>query len=547
MVEMKMNRTLLILVTLFFLVSFSSAQDTAAGPGSDLPQMFTTSDQCMACHNGLISPSGEDVSIGSDWRSSMMAQAARDPYWQASVRRETLAHSSSRAAIENECSACHMPMTRFRAKAAGMMESVFANLPINMAASRHGLLAADGVSCTMCHQIEDKNLGDKESFTAGFSVDTRTIPESRFIFGPHDVDHGRQQIMRSSSKFIPTQAMHIQSSEVCATCHTLFTHSLGPGGEVIGELPEQVPYLEWRHSSYRDTQSCQDCHMPIVKEPMPITGVMGKVREGFSRHVFRGGNFFMVRMLNRNREELGVTALPQEMDATARRTLTNLETGAARVSIENAEMIGNTLNTEVLVKNLAGHKLPTAYPSRRVWIHFTVSDRNGKLVFESGAFNQDGSIKGNDNDLDAARFESHYTEVNSPDKVQIYEVIMAAPDDSVTTGLLKAVRYVKDNRILPAGFDKAAADHDIAVQGGAGKDDDFQAPGDRITYQVNVKGAEGPFNVQVELLYQSIGYRWAQNLMEEDAAEIKRFVSYYDSMAGGSSAKLAADSKQVNQ
>lgn len=473
----------------------------------------------------------------------MMAHSARDPYWQASVRRETMAHPSAKAAIENECSACHMPMTRFRAKASGMMESVFANLPIGMVISRNGLLAADGVSCTMCHQIEDKNLGEKVSFTAGFSVDTSTAPEKRPIFGPYDVDEGRQGIMRSSSTFVPTEALHIQRSEVCATCHTLFTHSLDIAGNVIGELPEQVPYLEWRHSSYRETQSCQDCHMPVVEEPMPITGVLGQEREHFSRHVFRGGNFFMVRMLNRNRGELGVTALSQEMDATARRTIDHLETGAARIQVNSVEVSGDRLNAEVEISNLAGHKLPTAYPSRRAWIHFTVSDRNGKAIFESGAFNQDGSIIGNDNDLDASRFEPHYTEVKSPEEVQIYEVIMAAPDDSVTTGLLKAVRYLKDNRILPAGFDKLTAEHDVAVHGAAEKDDDFQAAGDRVTYRVDLAGAEGPFSVRAELYYQSIGHRWAQNLLEENAAEIKRFVAYYDAMAGDSSAILARDSK----
>ena len=473
----------------------------------------------------------------------MMAQSARDPYWQASVRRETMVHPSAKAAIENECSACHMPMTRFRAKASGMMESVFANLPIGLVTSRNGLLAADGVSCTMCHQIEDRNLGERESFTAGFSVDTSTAPEKRAIFGPYDVDQGRQRIMRSSSTFMPTQAMHIQSSEVCATCHTLFTHSLDTAGNVIGELPEQVPYLEWRHSSYRETQSCQDCHMPVVEEPMPITGVLGQEREHFSRHVFRGGNFFMVRMLNRNRGELGVTALSQEMDATARRTIEHLETGAARIQVNSVEVSGGRLNAEVEIKNLAGHKLPTAYPSRRAWIHFTVSDRSGTTIFESGAFDNDGSIIGNDNDKDASRFEPHYTEVKSAEEVQIYEVIMAAPDDSVTTGLLKAVRYVKDNRILPAGFDKATADHDVAVHGAAETDDDFKAAGDRVTYRVDLAGAEGPFNVKAELYYQSIGHRWAQNLLEEDAAEIKRFVAYYDAMAGDSSAILARDSK----
>ena len=254
----------------------------------------------------------------------------------------------------------------------------------------------------------------------------------------------------------------------------------------------------------------------------------------------------MVRMLNRNRGELGVTALSQEMDATALRTMDHLETGAATVQLSSFEVSGGRLNAEVEIKNLAGHKLPTAYPSRRAWIHFTVSDRSGTTIFESGAFDNDGSIIGNDNDKDASRFEPHYTEVKSPEEVQIYEVIMAAPDDSVTTGLLKAVRYVKDNRILPAGFDKTTADHDVAVHGAAEKDDDFQAAGDRVTYRVDLAGAEGPFNVRAELCYQSIGHRWAQNLLEENAAEIERFVAYYDAMAGDSSAILASDSKATD-
>lgn len=41
--------------------------------------MFAPSSDCLACHNNLVAPSGEDVSIGASWRSSMMANAARDP------------------------------------------------------------------------------------------------------------------------------------------------------------------------------------------------------------------------------------------------------------------------------------------------------------------------------------------------------------------------------------------------------------------------------------------------------------------------------------
>ena len=63
---------------------------SAAKVGAQVPSLFVTSESCMACHNGLVTPAGEDVSIGVGWRGSMMANAARDPYWHAAVRRETL-------------------------------------------------------------------------------------------------------------------------------------------------------------------------------------------------------------------------------------------------------------------------------------------------------------------------------------------------------------------------------------------------------------------------------------------------------------------------
>ena len=66
-------------------------------------EIFATSDQCVACHNGLRTPAGEDVSIGASWRASMMANSSRDPYWQAGVRREMIDHPAAAAEIQDEC------------------------------------------------------------------------------------------------------------------------------------------------------------------------------------------------------------------------------------------------------------------------------------------------------------------------------------------------------------------------------------------------------------------------------------------------------------
>jgi len=499
---------------------------------------FQTSDRCIACHNGLSTPAGEDISIGFDWRPTMMANSARDPYWHAGVRREITDHPESRAAIEDECSICHMPMARYEAKRNGHEGEVFSHLPFDP--DKPGdRLAADGVSCSLCHQISKEKLGTRESFVGGFVIDPPAPSGERLEYGPFKIEAGHTRIMRTSSGgFRPVEAEHIRESEMCATCHTLYTQSLGPQGKPIGEFPEQMPYQEWLHSDYRATQSCQACHMPVVQEEAPISNVLGQPRAGFSRHVFVGGNFFMQRLLNRFRNELSVEALPQELESAAVRTVAHLQSEAARIAIEGLEVRAGRLEAGIVVRNLGGHKLPTAYPSRRAWLHVVVRDRNNRTVFESGAIDARGSIQGNDNDADPARFEPHYNEIRSPGQVQIYEAVMADQAGSVTTGLLSAVRYVKDNRLLPRGFDKRTANQDVAVQGAALEDPDFTGGGDRVRYSVAVGDAPGPYQIEAELWYQPISYRWAANLRRYDTPETRRFTGYYDSLSAASAVML---------
>jgi hypothetical protein len=515
---------------------FAALTFVTASAGAQVPQLFVTADSCMACHNGLVTPAGEDISIGVGWRGSMMANSARDPYWQAAVRRETLVHPTASAAIQNECSACHMPMARFQANAEGEQAEVFSHLPL----SQGDVFAADGVSCAVCHQIGEEGFGERSSFTAGFELDTTTPEGERQVFGPYEVDPGRTSLMRSASRFLPAKGEHVQSSELCATCHTLITHALDDDGNVIGEFPEQVPYLEWKHSVFSGVRSCQSCHMPVVEDETAISSVLGVPRESVSRHVFRGGNILMPRILNAHRQELTVAALPQELATTVQQTTKNLQSSAASVSLVNTEVTGGSLGTEVIITNLAGHKLPSAYPSRRVWIHFTVWDAAGKTVFESGGLNPDGSIRGNANDADAARFEPHHETIDHPEQAQIYEAVMGDPDGLVTTLLLSAITYLKDNRLLPDGFDKATAGEDIEVHGGASDDDDFVGGRDRIAYTIDVSEAEGPFIVDVELVYQPIAYRWAHNLGDQEAEEIERFIAYYEEAADQSAVVLAS-------
>jgi hypothetical protein len=138
--------------------------------------------------------------------------------------------------------------------------------------------------------------------------------------------------------------------------------------------------------------------MPKINGPVQIARVLGEAREGARLHSFVGSNFFMLNLLNRYREELNVSALPPELIASAQATVEFLQAEAATVAIEKVAAESGRLRADVVIRNKNGHKLPTAYPSRRVWLHFVVRDRHGRNVFESGSLNPDGSIVGNDND-----------------------------------------------------------------------------------------------------------------------------------------------------
>jgi hypothetical protein len=281
--------------------------------------------------------------------------------------------------------------------------------------------------------------------------------------------------------------------------------------------------------------------MPRVAGDAPIASVHGQTHPEVSRHVFVGGNAFLLRILKDHSSELGVIATPDELEASARRTEDLLATQTGAIQITNPTNAGGRLEFGVAVTNKTGHKFPTAYPARRAWLHVTVRDSNGGVSFESGAPRADGSVAGNDNDEDAQKFEPHYTRITSSDQVQIYESVIGDFANRVTTGLLYGTHYLKDNRLLPRGFDKATAEDRVMVVGPARTDGDFVGGSDSLTYSVALaaNAPAGPYSVTAELLFQSIGYRWAQNLRNYDAPEPKRFVGYYTQAASQSSKLIA--------
>jgi hypothetical protein len=511
------------------------AEPTAAvAQAGQLPtekgEFFAGSGLCATCHTNHVDQSGADVSTDRLWRSTMMANDARDPYWQGSVRAEVLSHPQHKALIEDKCATCHMPMARFTVAAHGEQGGISGPGFVDPGHDLHAL-AMDGVSCTLCHQIRDESLGDPASFGGHFSIDDDLPMGQRSAYGPYETPPGLSNMMQSASGFVPQLGEQVRSAELCATCHTLYTPYLDDDGAIAGEFPEQTPYLEWQQSAYAQAGTpCQGCHMPRADGGVRLSVTGGPPRSPFFQHLFVGGNAYMLRILGRFGDEVGVTASGEMFAAKEEATLEQLQNRTAHLALKDLSLSDSTLSATVVVNNLAGHKFPSGFPSRRAWLYLTVADGDGRVVFESGAVGPDGAIAGEDHDAGAGQYEPHHATIDNPEQVQVYESVMEDVNGQVTTVLLRGSGYVKDNRLLPLGFDKAGVDPDIAVYGAAAGDDDFGAGGDHVRYVVDVGSAPGPFTVHVELLYQSISFRWAQKLRGYDAEEPQRFVGYYEAI-----------------
>ncbi|MDB4787399.1 hypothetical protein OAG26_01690 [Flavobacteriales bacterium] len=504
--------------------------DNLGGLPDTINALFYGSGKCSGCHgedpNDLASipgqtfpmeplPEGHDVNVVDDWRSSIMANSTKDPFWRAKVRHEVLTNPSHGAGLEDKCTSCHAPVGHFSAHHEGteyytLLEALTDSM------------ALDGVNCAVCHQQDPEGIGTRFSGDMTFVEDT--------IFGPYgggkDEYPVQFQPMQQFIGFYPMYGEHMAKSESCAACHSLITNSVDLEGEYTDStVIEQATYHEWLNSAYAEGPNaveCQGCHVPRIDEPVTIAAGYAwlQPRSPFGLHYFVGGNTHMLRMLRHNVDSLDLSATEAQFDSTIARSLDMLENQTLEVNLDvtGTPATGN-MNVEVELINLAGHKFPSGYPARRAWVELTMA-ANGDTVFHSGAWDPStGSIDGQ---LSVA-WEPHHDVIVQDSQVQIYELVLGDVNGDPTTLLERAYAHLKDNRMVPLGF---VADHPVgdttAVIGTALNDPNFNVDdaglegsgADRIYYQIPEELMGQDVDITCQVWYQSLPPKWVAPMLE---------------------------------
>lgn len=489
----------------------------------DSTEYFLGSNNCKGCHGfdttGLanVNSNGEDINLFDDWQATMMALSTKDPLWRAQVSHEILVNPGHADALQDKCTSCHAPMGHFTAHFHGAQHYTLADLYADT-------LGLDGISCTGCHTIGDPGVNLK--YSGNIFYDTLRKEYGPFfnpVLGPMQLYVGLE----------PAFSGHVSASGICASCHTLITETADLSGNLTGgTFVEQATFHEWKNSIYNPTQPCQSCHMPQIKDEVKIANgyINLAPRSPFNLHQFAGANTTMLQLLKNNKSLLGIDVPDENFDSTIALTFGMLQQKSVDMTLQTDSIAHDTLYLSVNLKNKAGHKFPSGYPSRRAFLSVVVTDGTDTL-YRNGMLQADYDVQGHD-----ASTEPHYNIIRSENDVQIYELAMADVGGNRTTILERAATAIKDNRLAPEGFTTSHPVYDtVQIVGAASTDPDFNKNGvnegtgrDIVHYHIKMNGFSGNVQVHAALYYQTIPPRWVQAMFALNSPEIDSFKNMFN-------------------
>jgi hypothetical protein len=449
--------------------------------------------QCQMCHGGT---SNGDADPFYSWSGGMMAQAARDPVFRASL---AIANQDV-AGVGEYCLRCHT--TR------GWLEG--RSTPADgVALNREDM---HGVSCDVCHRLVDPLSDEAAQLAAvtppGYGNAMVVADHANVVRGPYGDGEGAMPHQTLKSPYIG-------SSELCANCHNV---SNPLQADDVNTQPPYAygvierTYSEWLLSDFAKSdpqQTCQSCHYPKVEGGGQASRFTNRHRDYFVAHGPVGGSTWIqdvVVMLWRGKGDID----PAALEAGKQRALALLRTAA-----ELELTFGDDGHAALRITNLTGHKLPTGYPEgRRMWVNVRYYDDAGDVIDEIGRYDMtDDTLRGETVAVPT---------LLDPDRTRVYEALPGMSEAQAAEHYLEPGKsfhfvlndiIVKDNRIPPRGFNNAAfAEHQCAPVGA-----DY-ADGQHWDI-VDLAMPPGTVRVEARLMYQSVSWEYIKFLVEENRTD----------------------------
>lgn len=408
---------------------------------------------CARCHGGF-DPTGAAFDT---WAGSAMGHSARDPLFLAAL----VQAEEDRPGVGDFCLRCHAPEAWLQGRCD----------PTDGSALEEG---DSGVTCSVCHRMDETPWVRNAQYIVGNDSDLR---------GPYGGDSAPHHQQKSA---------WISDPKLCGTCHDLINPLVRrrdlDGTEMPYNFPEQTTYSEWLASDFvQEDKDCIDCHMPEVSGPVSdSTGT----REDRSSHALAGGNAFLLDAIGFLEPGLGLSS----QLARGRARIVAMLESAAKLDVVAPEKVGRgeTLELEITVTNLSGHKLPTGYP-------------DGRRVFLSVSSEA----------LDLAR--GHYDVMSGEpvDPLVVYHVEHGQSGQGPGSHLALNDTVYFDNRIPPRGFVSTPTTAPV------GKTYPESRPGHMAHYDVQTLSSTvscsamwQKASIQVELWYQSTTKEHLETLIE---------------------------------
>ncbi|HEU4409006.1 MAG TPA: hypothetical protein VFS43_27345 [Polyangiaceae bacterium] len=290
----------------------------------------------------------------------------------------------------------------------------------------------EGISCGFCHQAHGP-VSPRGGAYQGNASWTSPFTGATYAFRPEDASGrfgiGNSGVLTRPDEFLSGRGLadppfvharpsaegrdYLRDSNFCGGCHDVRLFGTDVLGVAKGEHFKRLrnAYSEWADWAQgearagRKAASCQGCHMstfPAVCEPgeggegdfggspscPPGTHASPRAPgdpRGGAVHYFTGVDVpFAAEFSEAMASETGVDPAGLPTGARYRRNL--LLRSALAFKLERAERQGGLVRVPVVIENVgAGHRVPAGFSQEReIWVHLTVKDRRGRVVYEAG-------------------------------------------------------------------------------------------------------------------------------------------------------------------